>query len=329
MNQPAAPTRRDLKQLQRIAQSNEYFECVARIAARSLDTRAAAIVTVDQGRRELRAGIGLDELGIADQTAFLASAITAGDPLVVPDLSTDPRFSSHQLVTDSPKLRYYAGVALADPQGLYGGALCLIDTRTRRLAPDEHASIVSELLDLGGLIEHELLMRSLIGTDPLTGLRTASFAIQEIEREWRRGLRNRKPMTALVMDVDQLGLYNDAFGYPAGDRALRRIAECLASIYRRGSDLLVRLGGDRILALLMETSLDDALKIADSSRREVDAMNLGDADNVIRLTISIGAAGFDGNSAEPGDWQALLRRADVALRAAKTMGGNCVEVDRS
>lgn len=316
-----------MKRLQRIVQSNEYFECITRIAARALLTRAGAVITVGLSRRELRGSVGIEELGIAEHTAFMATAAAVGEPLIVPDLEADLRFAANPLVSGPPGLRFYAGIALADTQGINVGALCLLDTRARQLTAEDRAYIAATLQDMGGLIEHELLMRSLIGTDPLTSLHTASYAMPEIEREWRRGLRNHKPMTALVIDVDHLGPYNDAFGYPAGDRALSEIADCLSTIFRRGCDLLVRLGGDRILALLMETGLDDALKIAENSRREIEAMQAGAAEHAIRLTISVGVAGYDGHVAERGGWQAMLRRADDAMRRAKLAGGNRVEAD--
>lgn len=325
----SAPRRRELKQLHQIAQSNEYFECMTRVVARALQAPAAAIVTVGLERSELRSGLGLDDLGIADQIAFMASAVPVGEPLIVADLDADPRFRDHPLVAGTTHLRYYAGVALADIHGISSGALCVLDTQPRQLSPEDIQHVAATLQDLGGLIEHEMLMRTLTGSDPLTGLHTASYAMMQMEREWRRAQRGHEPITALVLDVDQLGRYNTVFGYPAGDRVLRRIAERLGFVFRRSGDMLVRLGGDRILALLPQTALDDALVIAEHGRQEIEQLQLGDSDNGVRITISIGAAGVSGRVAHTGGWQALLRRADDALRAAKRAGGNCIEVDRS
>lgn len=325
MNERGNAARRDSKKLRRMAQSNEYFECIARIASQVLQVPSAAVVTTGLTGRELRGDVGIGDLGIAEHSAFIGPAAIPGEPLVVADLSSDARFSELPQVLGAPKLRFYAGIALADPSGVQGGVLSLIDTRSRRLTAQDHEHIRSSLLDLGGLIEHELLMRSLIGTDPLTGLHTSSYAVSEIEREWQRSQRNQQPISALVIDVDQLGRYNDTFGYPAGDLALRQIAERLSTIFRRSGDMLVRLGGDRILALLIDTSLDAAQKIAELSRHRIEAMQLGDREQMIRLTISIGTAGRDGGDTDAGGWQAMLRRADEALRGAKALGGNRVE----
>jgi GGDEF domain-containing protein len=90
-----------------------------------------------------------------------------------------------------------------------------------------------------------------------------------------------------VIDVDRLGRYNDAFGDAAGDRELRQIAEL--------------------------------------GRQKIEAMKPGDREQRIRLTISIGAAGHNGHSSDPGDWQLMLRRADAPVRRVKTLGGNRVE----
>ena len=326
MNMPLPPATSALDQQRRIAQSNEYYECMARVASRALQAPAAAIVDFNGDRRELRAGVGLQSLGIAEELSFLAAAMTGPDPLVVGDLSLDPRFSKHPLVDSFPSLRFYAGISLTNSLGLAVGALCVVDSQARWLSAESEWATVGSLQDIGGLIEHEMLMRSLMGTDPLTGLHSASYAMTQIDREWRRAHRGRYPMAVLMIDVDHLGTYNDVFGYPAGDRAMRDVAETLGALFRRSHDMLVRVGGDRILALLPQTEIGHALALADSSRQQIEALAIGNVNGGTRITISIGCATLDGDADRSGGWEALLRRADTAMRQAKQSGGNQVVV---
>lgn len=314
---------------QQLAQSDEAFQRVLRLATHSLDSAGAVLAMVGLERHYFRARQGVSVAETPYNIAFFAQAMAGDGLLIVPDLALDERFCDHALVTDAPALRFYAGATVRDPDGLSVGALCAVDPRPRQLSQEAAESLAGVLADLAGLVEQELLMRSLTRTDPLTGLHNASYAQVDVEREWNRARRGHYPVTVLMVDLDRLGEYNDVFGYPAGDRALREVAERLNLRFRRSSDLLIRMGGDRLLILLPDTDAEDGLRLAQSVRAEVEALALGNRETGTCLTLSIGCATASRDSGYAHGYPQLIRQADAALREAKIAGGNRVRLHAS
>ncbi len=164
-------------------------------------------------------------------------------------------------------------------------------------------------------------------TDPLTGLWNRRHFNIEIEREWRRTLRERIPAAALMIDVDNFKLYNDSQGHPAGDRVLQQIAKILADTFRRAGDSVCRYGGEEFLAFLPGTSLPDALQVADRVRQQIEALGIQHASSAHGVvTISVGCCVFDSrqDSRDMGH-DRLVSAADEALYRAKHAGRNRVE----
>lgn len=163
-------------------------------------------------------------------------------------------------------------------------------------------------------------------TDSLTGLMNRRHFDQELDREWRRLVRDSLPVAALMIDVDFFKLYNDSAGHLAGDKVLTSISSILAATFRRAGDLICRYGGEEFLALMPGSSPDDAARIAESIREQVHALALphpGSPHKVI--TVSIGCSSArPAPDHDPGA-TALAEAADKALYAAKRAGRNRVE----
>ncbi|MBI3171544.1 MAG: diguanylate cyclase, partial [Hydrocarboniphaga effusa] len=104
-------------------------------------------------------------------------------------------------------------------------------------------------------------------TDPLTGLWNRRHFNIEIEREWRRTLRERIPAAALMFDVDNFKLYNDSQGHPAGDKVLQQIAKVLADTFRRAGDTVCRYGGEEF-AVIFPRETAGAVEAALNAARE-------------------------------------------------------------
>ncbi|WP_051946848.1 diguanylate cyclase [Thermus amyloliquefaciens] len=155
-------------------------------------------------------------------------------------------------------------------------------------------------------------------TDPLTGLRNRRYLDLILERELFRARRYNRPLSLLVLDLDDFKKVNDTYGHPVGDRVLRALARCLEEHLRK-SDRPVRLGGEEFAILLVETPLAQAVRLAGRLRQAVAALKVIP---VAGLTASIGVA-----EARPEDSPlSLLKRADDALYQAKRRGKNRVEV---
>jgi len=104
---------------------------LARFAAHLCAAPSAAVTVVEAERQVFLASEGVDASETPRSTSICAHAMKAGEVLVVPDASADPRFADFSLVTGDEHLRFYAGAPLISPEGAPMGALCVLDTVTR------------------------------------------------------------------------------------------------------------------------------------------------------------------------------------------------------
>jgi diguanylate cyclase (GGDEF)-like protein len=160
-------------------------------------------------------------------------------------------------------------------------------------------------------------LEELATTDALTGLRNRRKFDEEIDREWRRALRNKTPLSLLMIDADHFKAYNDTYGHQAGDEVLVGIAICISDSVKRAGDCAARYGGEEFAVLLPDTPVADAMTVAETIRRKV----LGWSAEPAMSTVSIGIAGTTPTPAL--DWAIFVSTADKALYAAKAAGRNC------
>jgi len=157
--------------------------------------------------------------------------------------------------------------------------------------------------------------------DVLTGLANRRRMLEMLEEP---SVRGAGAATALIfVDVDFFKAYNDDFGHPAGDEALRAVAAAMRSCAPPGA-LVARYGGEEFACLLPATDLARARTIAEEIRAAVAARDVGvpGTQKTNRVTISAGVAERVIDSTA--DAHLLLRDADIALYQAKRGGRNCV-----
>ncbi len=160
-------------------------------------------------------------------------------------------------------------------------------------------------------------------TDALTGLGNRHAMEDSFPREINRSIADGKPVSLIMVDVDNFKDFNDRFGHLAGDRALTAVAEVLRTQFRP-HDLLVRYGGDEFAVLLPGIPADKALDIADRVRQRVSGDTGDTEDSLIQIPIriSMGVAGCDTACT----LEALLRNADAALYRAKRAGRDAASI---
>jgi diguanylate cyclase (GGDEF)-like protein len=174
-------------------------------------------------------------------------------------------------------------------------------------------------------------------TDGLTGLYNHRFFQERLAAEVARGQRFEKPLTLLMIDVDNFKEYNDAFGHPQGDRLLKSLADLLLAQTRTNVDFVARYGGEEFVVLLLETGVGDAAVAAERLQDLVEGRRPGiEVAEAIRaatqaqtfdtpggaaggVTVSVGVATFP-DHASTGDQ--LVANADKALYLAKRLGKN-------
>jgi diguanylate cyclase (GGDEF)-like protein len=155
--------------------------------------------------------------------------------------------------------------------------------------------------------------------DALTGLANRREALEQLETEYQRYLRNSRSFSVLLMDIDLFKAINDNYGHHAGDKLINLVASTLREQCRK-MDTLARWGGEEFLALLPETGNDEAIRMANRIREVIAFGSVVVDHHTIQATISIGVAEMRGTETI----DHLLQRADEALYRAKTSGRNRV-----
>lgn len=158
--------------------------------------------------------------------------------------------------------------------------------------------------------------------DALTNLHNRRWMNEAFPRMIERCLRDGSPLCLLLADVDELGRINQGCGYLAGDAVLRSVAATLQEGLRP-QDLLARLGGEKFVVLLPQTSTEQGLAVAERLRVAVAAAPLPEESAAAGgITLSCGIAPL--SVAEELD--SLLEAANRAVRRAKHNGRNRVEL---
>jgi len=152
--------------------------------------------------------------------------------------------------------------------------------------------------------------------DELTGLLNRGSLDDRFALEHARSLRERTPISLLVLDIDEFKALNDTLGHPTGDKVLRQVAAALQH-WTRAIDSAARLGGDEFAVLLAGSGAAEAVRVAEDLRS---AIARSPAIRDVRVTVSIGVSSSD-LAMEFGElWQA----ADAAMYEAKRDGGDGV-----
>jgi diguanylate cyclase (GGDEF)-like protein len=188
------------------------------------------------------------------------------------------------------------------------------------------ASVVAEhiALAISNLNLREALRLQAIH-DSLTGLYNRRYMQEFLERELYRARRRNRPLAVMMLDLDNFKRYNDTFGHPAGDEALRFVGDVLLRAVR-ADDLACRYGGEEFSLILPECSLQQAAARAEEIRARLKDLHMQRSSEIPgNITVSIGVAAFE-ETTDKGNL--LLKFADDALYQAKRAGRDRVVVAR-
>jgi diguanylate cyclase (GGDEF)-like protein len=197
--------------------------------------------------------------------------------------------------------------------------------QTRLVAAERVTALHRQVADFRSQLERaNLQLLGLSLTDPLTGLGNRRRMEQDLESTHARAMRTGRPYAITMFDIDHFKLYNDHYGHPAGDEALRRVAQCL-EYHARAGESVYRYGGEEFLLLLPdchEQALEAAVRIGDAITEL--AIPHETRPFFPRLvTLSGGVATWSPGSALSAS--ELLKLADKALFRTKSTGRNRVE----
>jgi len=167
-------------------------------------------------------------------------------------------------------------------------------------------------------------VQSLALTDPLTGLHNRRNLFEVGRLEFARSQRMNRPICCMMLDLDHFKTVNDTYGHQAGDKVLQEFARiCKASV--REIDLVGRYGGEELIILLPETTLEATQQVAQRLRNSIASTPVLIDQRQIQVTVSIGLSRMDENTP---NLETLIARADQAMYLAKHHGRNRVALGK-
>ena len=160
-------------------------------------------------------------------------------------------------------------------------------------------------------------LSQMASTDELTRLANRRRFTESLRMEMARMRRSDAPLSLIMADADHLKAINDAHGHPAGDAAIRHVADAIRKGGRE-TDMAARLGGEEFALLLPGTDAVGAVKAAERIRKALASSSIP---TVGTVTVSMGVATAPEDAAAE---EELVRVADARLYAAKARGRNQV-----
>lgn len=189
-----------------------------------------------------------------------------------------------------------------------------------KTATDENKRLVAEL----GIANEKL--RTMSREDALLGIGNRRALEEDLEQVHGISLRHGRQYCVSLIDVDHFKLFNDHYGHPAGDEALRDVAEVIGDCIR-DTDRLYRYGGEELLVIHPETPAQGNATFAQRMCRAVEYLALPHAHSAFSyLTVSVGVGFLHEDDTSDVTVAQVLRRADKALYAAKAAGRNQIQI---
>jgi diguanylate cyclase (GGDEF)-like protein len=188
-----------------------------------------------------------------------------------------------------------------------------------------HTILLSVLLVSLSKERLELDQRTKARTDPLTGALNRRAFMAQGERLLQRHAHERMPLCLLFLDLDHFKAFNDRFGHSGGDDVLTSFVT-LVNACIRPTDFLFRIGGEEFCCLLPNTTTEQAHRVAERIRHQFEMTMIEVTGTVVKATASLGIASTEVFGYE---LDTLMRRADLAVYAAKRAGRNRVVVATS
>jgi diguanylate cyclase (GGDEF)-like protein len=182
---------------------------------------------------------------------------------------------------------------------------------------EENILIFRDVTETDKLVED---MQALAASDPLTGILNRRYLFELGEKTFDLAVRYRRQLSLLLIDIDHLEQINNQEGRKLGDEVLCSISRyCQQNL--RNSDLAARYGGDEFVILLPETTGEQAYKLAERLRKELNGLNISSTETAISISMSIGISSL--STPEPVvSLERLIDQAEQALYQAKRRGGN-------
>lgn len=207
----------------------------------------------------------------------------------------------------------------------------LLDEIGRMIVEQKHGNIDYSLETSEFLGDYKTLADSILELadfgmkDQLTGIPNRRSLDNRLELEWERAVREKQPISLLMLDIDNFKNYNDSFGHQQGDLTLQIVAGTIKQALSRSVDFTARWGGEEFIVLLPGTDEQGAAKVAERIRKAVESVEIPcDDEQGRKATISIGVSSVipDPDALISG----FITASDSALYMAKETGRNRIVI---
>lgn len=266
----------------------------------------------------------LDNISIEKSDPMMQYFITHPQPVGLEDLkhkiNTSPSFNELDRI----------GISLISPvlmKNDVSGLICFGERVKQQSYEEREIQQISILTNIIAIaINNASLYRDveqLSYTDGMTDLHNFRYFELRLKEEVQRHNRTKAGLSLLILDVDYFKNFNDTMGHQAGDEVLRKLGIILKDTARE-NDIVARYGGEEFAVILPTVDREGALVLAERIRSNIESAHF-EGEHVQpsgKITVSIGEASLPEDS---DNYEDLIRKADIALYAAKRSGRNKVQ----
>jgi diguanylate cyclase (GGDEF)-like protein len=287
----------------------ERFDRVTRMAKRMFGVSISLVSLIDKDRQWFKSKQGLEVKETPRDISFCAHAINHDGLFIIPDAAADERFYDNPLVTDSPKIRFYAGCPLEIKDGLKIGTLCLLDQSPKTMDEEDQQL----LKDLGAMVEQEIKSIQLATLDQLTLISNRRGFLSLVEHSVKMCRRTRVPMSFLLFDLNKFKIINDEYGHHEGDFVLISFAQIMLQTFRN-SDVIGRLGGDEFVVMLSDSEQNYTTGIVERFAKAVEQAN-ATMNKPYKIEYSVGVEYFQHDTKKSA--KEMIQDADASMYKQK------------
>ncbi len=245
-------------------------------------------------------------------------------PVIVPDVSKDPRFNPRSSVESDFRAKSIMCVPMKNKDNILGVLEIVNKTNHEPFTKDDLA-LVLRIVDHAAIaIERSALyqkMAELSVTDDLTKLFNTRYLNRTLEIELARAARHHTSLSLIFMDVDHFKHINDNYGHLVGSKLLVEMGQLLLRSLRT-VDIVARYGGDEFVMVLPQTSPKNAIQIAERMRKSIEHNVFLKKDGYsFKITASFGVASYPESAHSK---EGLMKLADEAMYRVKNQTRNGV-----
>lgn len=200
------------------------------------------------------------------------------------------------------------------------------DRKLLQAVADQLAIAIQQATLYQQLEEANHQLHRLASIDSLTQVFNRRSFDERVNQELWRLVREKAPLSLILIDIDCFKDYNDTYGHPAGDVCLQKVAQAIDQAVQRSADLVARYGGEEFGILLPHTDSEGAIAVAERIRSQVRALDIEHVQSPInqRLTVSLGVTTIIPRLDSTAEY--VIQQADWALYEAKNSGRDRVQV---